>query len=135
MLDERARAPYRKRRTDAGYDIYSVENVTLKPQTATIIHTGIIIAAPPGFYYTIEGRSSLWQLGIFPTRGIIDSTYCGEAIVCLVNHSEEPYEIESGDRIAQMILHRQYDARFVLVDEFSEHYDQRGTDGFGSTGR
>lgn len=100
-----------------------------------MVRTGLIIAAPPGFYYTIEGRSSLWMQGIFPNRGIIDATYTGQVVVSLVNVTGDPYKIGLHDRIAQIILHRQYDANFVLVDNFSAVYDQRGEDGFGSSGQ
>lgn len=127
--------PFRKRLTDAGYDIYAAEEAILPPGRATMVRTGIIISAPQGFYYTIEGRSSLWMQGIFPNRGIIDATYCGEVKVSLVNVTGEPFHVNLHERIAQLILHRQYDANFVLVDEFSSSYNQRGEDGFGSSGR
>ena len=130
-----AKIPYRKRHTDAGYDIYSIEDIKLEPQRATIVKTGIKISAPPGYFYTIEGRSSLWQKGVFPNRGIIDSTFCGEVVVSLVNTNNTVFNILIGDRIAQIILSKQYDADFKIVSEFSELYNQRGTDGFGSTGR
>ena len=133
--DDSAKLPFRKRETDAGYDIYSAESVTLPPNQWAIVHTGIHIAAPPGFYYTIEGRSSLWIQGIFPNRGIIDATYVGEIIVYLVNTNNEPFHVDIGDRIAQMILHRQYDAEFNIVEEFSPCYSERGKDGFGSSGK
>lgn len=135
LIDEKAKLPFRKRDTDAGYDLYSIENIVLPPGRATIVHTGIKIAAPPGFYYTIEGRSSLWMDGVFPNRGIIDATYCGEVVVSLVNVRSESFLINTHDRIAQILLHRQYDANFVLIDEFSPCYNQRGEAGFGSTGR
>jgi dUTP pyrophosphatase len=127
--------PFRSRTTDAGYDLYAAEDAILAPGRSTMVKTGIIIAAPPGFYYTIEGRSSLWMRGIFPNRGIIDSTYCGQVVVSLVNVTGEHFAVECHDRIAQLILHRQYDANFVCVDQFSDQYDQRGTNGFGSTGK
>ena len=127
--------PFRKRTTDAGYDLYAAEKAELAPGRATMVRTGIKIAAPPGFYYTIEGRSSLWMQGIFPNRGIIDATYCGHVVVSLVNVTGEAFSIGLHDRIAQLILHRQYDADFVLVDGFSSTYDQRGEEGFGSSGR
>jgi dUTP pyrophosphatase len=127
--------PFRKRVTDAGYDIYAAEEAVLQPGRATIVRTGIIIAAPPGFYYTIEGRSSLWMQGIFPNRGIIDATYTGQVVVSMVNVTDKPFKVNLHDRIAQIILHRQYDANFVLVDEFSKTYNQRGEDGFGSSGK
>lgn len=135
ITDGIAKLPYRNRATDAGYDLYSVEDIDLPPGRATIVRTGIKIACPPGFYYTVEGRSSLWSKGIFPNRGIIDSTFTGELIVSLVNVSDKIFKISKGDRIAQILIHRQYDANFVVVDEFSEIYNQRGSEGFGSTGR
>ena len=135
LIDQSAKLPTRTRSTDAGYDIYSIQDAVLKPKTATIVRTGIQISAPPGYYYTIEGRSSLWSRGIFPNRGIIDSTFCGELVVSLVNVNDDVCTVAKGDRIAQLILARQYDAEFELVDEFGPEYNQRGTNGFGSTGR
>lgn len=135
LIHPDAKLPYKKRCTDVGYDIYSIEKKSLPANRASIIKTGIQISAPPGYYYTIEGRSSLWIQGIFPNRGIIDSTYCGEVVVSLVNVNDEPFQINVGDRIAQIIVSKQYDVDFVQVDEFSDSYNQRGTEGFGSTGR
>lgn len=135
LVHPEAKVPFRKRTTDAGYDLYSVENVTLQPGRATIVQTGIQIACPPGFYYTIDGRSSLWKIGIFPNRGIIDSTFTDDVVVSLVNVNDTPYIVKKGERIAQIILHRQYDAQFVEVQDFSSAYNQRGTDGFGSSGK
>lgn len=135
LIHPDAKLPYKNRDTDAGYDIYCIEDVELIPQRATIVKTGIQIAAPPGYYYTIEGRSSLWRQGIFPNRGIIDATFCGELLVSLVNVNDHKYNIKSGDRIAQIIINKQHDADFEIVDDFSSLYNQRGTNGFGSTGR
>jgi deoxyuridine 5'-triphosphate nucleotidohydrolase len=135
FISKDAKVPFRKRTTDAGYDLYSVENIVLPPKVSTIVHTGIQIAAPPGYYYTIEGRSSLYMAGIFPNRAIIDATYTGEALVSFVNTSDDAYIISTGERIAQMILHKQYHAEFDIVEEFSPCYNQRGTNGFGSTGK
>lgn len=130
-----ARHPFRKRETDAGYDLHALEDCLLPVGKSTLVRTGIAIACPPGFYYTIEGRSSLWMQGIFPNRGIIDSSYTGEVVVSLVNVSDNPYQITQGDRIAQFLLHKQYDAEFIEVDNFSPIYEQRGQNGFGSSGK
>ena len=77
----------------------------------------------------------MFMRGITPNRGIIDATYCGEVIVSLVNISDEEYKVAVGDRIAQIILHKCYDAEFFVVDEFSPSYNKRGTAGFGSSGK
>lgn len=134
-ISPNAKIPYRKRETDAGYDLYSIEEIDLLPGKATMVRTGISISAPPGYYYTIEGRSSLWIQGIFPNRGIIDATFCGEIVVSLVNVASDIYKVGVGDRIAQIILHEQIHASFVTVDSFSEEYNQRGNNGFGSSGK
>ena len=135
LLSEHAKLPFRSRSTDAGYDLYSAETVVLVPKEITTVHTHIQIAAPPGFYYTIEGRSSLHRLGIFPNRAIIDATYTGEAFVQLFNTSNDAYIVKLGERVAQLVLHKQYHAEFDMVEEFSPWYNQRGMNGFGSTGK
>jgi dUTP pyrophosphatase len=135
FLDRRAKRPFRKRETDAGFDLHALNSILLPVGQATIVETGLAIACPPGFYYTMEGRSSLWLQGIFPNRGIIDASYNGPLVVSLVNVSDKPYQVHEGDRIAQMLLHRQLHARFDEVEAFSSKYDQRGQAGFGSSGR
>jgi dUTP pyrophosphatase len=135
LVDPEARVPYRKRETDSGYDIFSIEDVFIKPHSTENIKTGIIITCPSGYYYTVEGRSSMWIAGVAPFHGIIDATYTGLLFVRLFNVSDVEYHVKKFDRIAQIILHRTYNAAFVEVDEFSEGYNQRGEAGFGSSGR
>lgn len=134
-LYEDAKTPFRKRDTDAGYDLYAYGDYILEPRRSTNIMTGIALSCPPGYYYTIEGRSSLWCKGIFPNRGIIDATYTGEVIISMVNVTDEPYNIANGDRVAQIILAKQYHATFNEIVNFSEQYSIRGTSGFGSSGK
>ena len=135
LLHSDAKIPSRSRVTDAGYDLYSIEKVILPPQVATIIRTGVKISAPPGYYYTIEGRSSLWSKGIFPNRGVIDATFTGEIVVSLINVNNEDYIVNIGDRIAQILIHEQHSAYFDVVAEFSPEYNVRGVNGFGSSGK
>lgn len=130
-----AAIPRRGRATDAGYDIMSVEDITIKPNIMTNVHTGIIVCAPPGYYFTIEGRSSLWMKGVMPFRGIIDATYQGQLMVAMTNGSDSPYVIHKGDRIAQIILHRVLNIDFNEVNEFTPVEEGRGKAGFGSSGK
>lgn len=145
--------PKRAKITDACWDLFSCEHTIVNPigvhklgmergggtvdygGSITNVRTGIRISVPQGWYMTVEGRSGLYRKGVIPTRGILDSTYNGEFIVALVNMGNEPYVIQSGDRIAQMALHQVYDIDFVEVEEFTPPYNQRGTAGFGSTGK
>ena len=135
LMHPDAKIPWRSRSTDAGYDLFSIEDTILHPITSTMVATGIKLACPPGYYYTIEGRSSMWSKGVEPSRGIIDSTYCGDLYVSLTNWGRDAYQIKSGDRIAQILLHRQHDADIQIVQEFGPLYNQRGQAGFGSTGK
>lgn len=135
LIDPDAKPPARFRETDAAFDLYSIESGTIKPLHHRFFKIGIQIAAPPGYYWTIESRSGLIKNGVFAMRGIIDATYTGEVIVCLFNMNENPISIEKGDRIAQMILHNMVIPYFVEVEEFSNEYNQRGEAGWGSSGQ
>lgn len=133
-LREGGKQPSRKRDTDAGYDLYAVDNVMIPVGGMEMVSTGVAIATLPGYYYTIDGRSGLNGKGIIVVRGIIDATYTGEIFAVIINLSNAPYQIHKGDRVAQMILHQQVHARFCEVEEWGADYEQRGTDGWGSSG-
>lgn len=135
LIDPEARVPYRKRETDAGYDVFSIEDVFIKPHSTENIRTGIIVTCPKDYYIVVEGRSSMWVAGVAPFHGILDTGYNGPLFVRLFNISDVEYHVKKFDRIAQIILHKTYNAAFIEVDEFSEGYNQRGEAGFGSSGR
>lgn len=130
-----AKIPKRNRTTDAGYDVFSVEEIVIPGRGGPIeVNIGIKLAAPEGFYYTIDGRSNLWKKKVFPYRGIIDATYTGPLSVFMLNNSRKSYTVCVGHKIAQIILHRINDFDIAIVDEFSPDYVLRGDAGFGSTG-
>jgi dUTP pyrophosphatase len=135
LIHSAAKIPTKARGTDAGYDLYAVEDTLIGPGEIKNVSTGIQLSCPPGWYYTIEGRSSLFKHRIYPNRAIIDSTYTGELFVNLDNKGDTGYRIIAGDRIAQITIHKQYDANFSIVQDFSNNYNVRGEKGFGSTGR
>ena len=135
FIGPNGKIPSRKRRSDAAYDIYAAEDVSIHPSTMESVHTDICLAVPEGWYFTVEGRSGLYRMGIQPCHGIIDATYCGELVISLMNVSNKPYNVKIGDRIAQIIVHKQHHLDIDVVDEFSDEYNQRGTLGFGSSGR
>lgn len=130
-----AQVPWRKRETDAGYDIASIHDAIVLPHSTANIKTGIKVACPPGYFYAVEGRSSMWKMGIAPYRGIIDSTFNGDLELTLYNISDVPYQVMKGDRVAQIIIYPMIHAEFTEVVLFSPDYDRRGSDGFGSSGR
>lgn len=100
-----------------------------------MVPTGIAIALPEGFEAQVRPRSGLAaKKGItcLNSPGTIDSDYRGEVKVILINHSEEPFVINDGDRIAQMVIARHDTASFEVVTSLDE--TERGAGGFGSTG-
>lgn len=128
--------PTRKRVTDAGYDVYSAESGVVPPRSSKNFHTGIRLACPVGYFYSVRGRSGLGFKNIQPFIGTLDSTYNGELKILLINYSDKPHYVHKGDRIAQIIFEEQIDIRNAKeVEEFSPEYDQRGQAGFGSSGK
>lgn len=123
----------------AGMDLRSCldEPLTLNPGDRVGVPTGFAIALPgPEWVAYIFARSGLGiKSGITLPNcvGVIDSDYRGEIIVALTNLSDTPYTIQPGDRVAQLVISPVVQAQISLVDELDE--TDRGTGGFGSTGR
>jgi dUTP pyrophosphatase len=134
-INSHAKEPTRSLSTDVGFDLYAAEERMIHPHDYGFVTTSLRIAAPPGHYYTIEGRSSMYFKGIMTFRGVIDATYTGEVKIGLYNASGKAYKISEGDRIAQLILHEVCEPEFKKVKEFSAEYDQRGDAGWGSSGK
>ena len=133
-LAENAKIPVRKRATDAGLDIYSIEDVIIPPYNTYCVKTGIALVVPPGYYYTIEGRSGFWKKGIVPCRGIIDATYSGEVLISICNHGPNEFQIKQGERFAQLVMHRFVQTDIIEVECVDDLYADRGVAGFGSSG-
>jgi dUTP pyrophosphatase len=111
--------------------------VVIEPGKRTRIPTGLIIEVPPGYEGQVRPRSGLaYKAGVSLTNcvGTIDSDYRGELQVLLINHGSEPYTIEPGERIAQLMVVPVPRVEVVQVDELSDS-EERGEGGFGSTGR
>jgi dUTP pyrophosphatase len=121
----------------AGMDLHARldDPVTLAPLERAVIPTGIAIALPEGYEAQIRARSGLSSKhGITMVNGVgtIDSDYRGEVGALVVNLSQEPFVIEPGMRIAQMVIARYERADWQVVSVLDE--TERGADGFGSTG-
>ena len=122
----------------AGMDLKAnlTEPVTLGPLERTMVPTGLYIALPEGYEAQIRPRSGLAaKHGITVTNapGTVDADDRGEVCVLLVNLSKEPFVINPGERIAQMVIARHEKAEWVEVEALDE--TERGAGGFGSTGR
>ncbi len=121
----------------AGMDLRAnnEDPIVLKPLERAIIPTGIYIELPVGYEAQIRPRSGLAAkkgISLVNSPGTIDADYRGEIGVILVNLSNEPFTVEKGERIAQMVIAKHEQAEWVLVDELGE--SERGAGGFGSTG-
>lgn len=136
-LHENAELPQYHTVHAAGMDLAACidEPIVLEPHGRAIIPTGIAIALPPGYEAQIRGRSGMAaKHGVMPANGVgtIDADYRGEVGVILLNTSDEPFVVEPGMRVAQMVIARYETAELVEVDELDE--TDRGQGGFGSTG-
>ena len=133
-----AKVPARAHAGDAGYDLRSVEEVSLPPGGRTLVRTGISLAIPEGYAGLVLPRSGLaMRHGVAPvnTPGLIDSGYRGEVMVPLINHDpEETFRVERGMRVAQLVFVRAEDVTFAEVALLEAGADGRGERGFGSSG-
>lgn len=129
--------PRRAHAGDAGLDLYAVEAVTLAPGTRAAVSTGIAVAIPPGWCGLVVPRSGLARthgVTVANAPGLIDAGYRGELLVLLVNHGHEPFAIQAGERVAQLVVSPVSLDEVAEVDELPAS-DGRGGGGFGSTGR
>ena len=122
----------------AGLDLRAAleEPVTLEPLDRALIPTGLYFAIPAGYEVQIRPRSGLAMkhgITVLNTPGTIDSDYRGEIRVALINLSREPFTIEPGERICQMVLTRYEQVEWVEAEQLDD--TDRGEGGFGHTGR
>jgi dUTP pyrophosphatase len=107
----------------------------LKPMERKLIPTGLFMELPVGFEAQIRPRSGLalkHGISILNSPGTVDADYRGEIKILLINFSESDFEINNGDRIAQMIISRHEQVNWELVEVLSETV--RGAGGYGHTG-
>ena len=135
-LSEAARAPQRANEHDAGWDLRAAEAATIAPGERASVGTGIAVAIPEGHAGLVLPRSGLAArhgIALVNAPGLIDAGYRGEVRVLLLNTDRaESFEIEPGDRIAQLVITALPEVDFEEADSLSE--TARGTRGFGSTG-
>lgn len=129
--------PVYETEASAGMDIRAQVDapIVLEPMQRAIIKTGLFIELPVGFEAQVRPRSGLAAkkgITVLNAPGTIDADYRGEIGVILVNLSNEPFTVESGERIAQLVIAKHERAEWEEVETLSE--TQRGQGGFGSTG-
>tara|TARA_B100000614_G_scaffold144982_1_gene128983 strand:- start:161 stop:604 length:444 start_codon:yes stop_codon:yes gene_type:complete len=139
LNDEYSDLPLPKYATggSAGMDVYAAvdQPMVIESGKIALVPTSLAIALEPGYECQVRARSGLaLKNGIFPLNapGTIDSDYRGEVKIILANFNPEPFEINRGDRIAQLVIASYEHIEWSLVDDLEE--TDRGEGGFGSTG-
>ena len=136
-LDESIPLPRYAKGGDAGADIVSRIDITLKPGERALVPTGISIALPDGYAAFVHPRSGLaikHGVTMVNAPGTVDAGFRGELQCIMINHDQhESITFKKGDRIAQLVIQKVERAEFVEVKDLPG--SGRGTDGFGSTGR
>jgi len=103
-MHKEAKLPSYSHQGDAGLDVFSVVDYTLKSQEVMAIPTGIQMAIPEGFVGLVWDKSGLSLKGVHRLAGVIDSGYRGEVKVVVVNLSQQPFVIKKGMKIAQVLI-------------------------------
>lgn len=109
--------------------------ITLHPGERTLVKTGLYMALPEGYEAQIRPRSGLafkHGITVLNSPGTIDADYRGELCVLLINHGQDDFIINDGERIAQMVIARHEQVTFTLVEELDD--TERGAGGYGHTG-
>jgi dUTP pyrophosphatase len=136
LLHPSAQLPRHTHPGDGGADLFSVEEVTLPPGERASVGTGLALAIPLGYAGFVQPRSGLAAkhgIMLVNSPGLIDADYRGEVRVLLYNSGAEPFTVNVGERIAQLVIQRVEEPTFIAADELPE--TARGEGGFGSSGR
>jgi len=134
-LQGNAILPRKAHAGDLGYDLFACEYGEILPDALVLVNTGVAIQFPANYGGIIKDRSSIsTKYNVFTVAGVIDNGYTGEILVALFNASQKVFNYQPGDKIAQLVLIPTVDFHVVEVDEVLSA-DERGDNGFGSTGR
>lgn len=132
-LDPGAIFPSRAHSTDAGLDLYATGPMQVPARGEAVFDTGVHIELPPGTAGMLKSKSGLNVNHSITSEGVIDEGYTGSIRVKLYNHGDHPYQVEPGDKISQLVIVPVLTPAVDLVDKLAD--TDRGTGGFGSTGR
>ena len=133
-LSPNAFTPKRATINSAGFDLYSAEAKEINAHDRGIVYTDISVILPKGTYGRVAPRSGLAsKYFIHVGAGVIDFDYRGNIGIVIFNHLDKPYQIKTGDGIAQFIIEKICTPKLVEVQDLSE--TDRGITGFGSTGK
>ena len=133
MLDGDAYIPVKAHSTDAGYDLRTPKEFTVRAGGSYSIDTGVHMLIPSGYVGLLKSKSGLNVKHGLQGEGVIDCGYTGSIVVKLYNHSYDDYHFHKGDKIIQIVLLPIPDFDVSVVSSFPE--TERGEAGFGSSGK
>lgn len=133
MLDVNAIMPTRAHGTDAGLDLYARETQVVPAKESAKFDTGVHIELPPNTAGFLKSKSGLNVKYGITSEGVIDAGYTGSIVVKLYNNSGYDYTVNKGDKITQLVILPILTPELELVDSLDD--TERGTGGFGSSGR
>lgn len=125
--------PTKAHSLDAGFDIYTPHSFTVYAHDNAVIDTGVHFAIPAGHVGFLKSKSGLNMNHDLTAEGVVDAGYTGTVRVKLYNNGNKDYEFRAGDKVTQMVILPIPEVELVEVDTLEE--TERGTAGFGSTGR
>ena len=132
LVDDDANLPTRAHKTDAGLDLYAMENGWIFPFSRKVFDTGVHVAIPEGYVGMLTSKSGLMMKNGITSRGTIDCGYTGSIRAVLFNHSWRFVKIKKGQKITQLVLFPIEIPKLEWTDSLED--TERGTGGFGSTG-
>ena len=132
-LDTGAYMPTRAHATDAGLDLYAMQKQIVPARESAKFDTGVHIEIPNGYVGFLKSKSGLMVKNGIVSDGTIDCGYTGSIVIKLFNNSGYDYTVNAGDKISQLVILPILTPELELVDELED--TERGTGGFGSTGR
>jgi dUTP pyrophosphatase len=133
ILDEGAFLPISAHKNDAGYDLFSRTTAIIPARSRVSFDIGVHVELPEGSTGFIKSRSGLNRIHGLTCEGVVDKDYTGSICVTMFNHSDAPYIVNEGERIAQMVILPILKPGLEVVKEFEE--TARGNNGFGSSGK
>ena len=134
-INPEAKIPFYAHSGDAGLDLFSVQKILIRPMERKLVSTGIKIQLPANTEAQVRPRSGLalkYGITLLNSPGTVDEGYRGEIKVLMINLGEEPFLVEKGMKIAQMVVKPVEQVSVEEVDRLSD--TDRGQEGFGSTG-
>lgn len=132
-LDPGAKLPTRAHDTDAGLDLYAREAFEIPAMGSASHDTGVHLAIPEGYVGDVKSKSGLMVKHDITTDGTVDCGYTGAIRVKLFNHSMKAFQVEAGQKIAQLVIKKIITPELELVGDLEA--TERGSGGFGSTGK